>query len=255
MSTRYLTEEPLRVVPELTSQPLASPLRRALALAVDWAVLAVPSIAVALTVALVSLRVSDPRGYRALIDLWTGRTGSSEALHDTLRDLAPLLVRADTPGLPAAVAAAVEAGELDRAADLLAGSDFTFSLSLGPHSEAPLGAHGVRIEIGHFIPKGLRAAALYGVAALYFTLLTRGSRGATLGKRLLGIRVVRLDGHRLSLLESFERFAGYLHIPGSLGLSLLDLWHDPNRRLPHDRTVHTAVLRERRRSVTPARAA
>jgi uncharacterized RDD family membrane protein YckC len=85
------------------------------------------------------------------------------------------------------------------------------------------------------------------VGALYFTLLTRGRRGATLGKRLLGIRVVRLDGHRLSLMESFERFAGYLHIPGSLGLSLLDLWHDPNRRLPHDRTVHTAVLSVARR--------
>ena len=64
---------------------------------------------------------------------------------------------------------------------------------------------------------------------------------------MLGIRVVRLDGHRLSLMESFERFAGYLHIPGSLGIGLLDLWHDPNRRLPHDRAAHTAVVRAPRR--------
>jgi uncharacterized RDD family membrane protein YckC len=93
----------------------------------------------------------------------------------------------------------------------------------------------------------LRAAAVFGVGALYFTLLTRGRRGATLGKHLLGIRVVRLDGGRLSLRESFERFSGYFHIPSSLGLALLDLWHDPNRRLPHDRVVHTAVVRVSRR--------
>ena len=243
MSIRHLTEEPLRVVPELVGRPLASPARRALALAADWVILVLPSVAVALAVALASLRVSDPRGYRALLDLWTGQAAGPEAMHGTLRDIAPLLVHTDAPGLPAAVALAVEEGDLDRAADLLADHEFTFSLSLGPPGEVAPAAGGVRIEIGHFIPKALRAAALYGVAALYFVLLTRGRRGATLGKRILGIRVVRLDGHRLSLMESFERFAGYLHIPGSLGISLLDLWHDPNRRLPHDRTVHTAVLR------------
>ena len=137
----------------------------------------------------------------------------------------------------------MEDGDLDRAADLLAGFEFDFTLSLGPLPETPLPPRHVRIEVEHFIPKALRAAAVFGVGALYFTLATRGRRGATVGKRLLGIRVVRLDGRRLSLMESFERFAGCLHVPGSLGISLLDHRRDPNRRLPHDRVAHTAVLR------------
>ena len=243
MQTRSLTDEPLRVIPELVGQPLASPTRRALALAVDWAVLVLPTVAVALGAALLSLRLSDPGGYRALLALWRGGPAEPAARHQVLKDMAPLLVHADAPGLPVAVTAAVEAGDRDGAASLLENVDFVFALSLGPHDEAPLQPGQVRIEVEHFIPKALRAAAVFGVGALYFTLLTRGRRGATVGKRLLGIRVVRLDGHRLSLMESFERFAGYLHIPGSLGIGLLDLWHDPNRRLPHDRTVHTAVLR------------
>jgi uncharacterized RDD family membrane protein YckC len=243
MSTRYLTDEPLRVVPELIGQELASPRRRALALAVDWVVLVLPSVAVALAAALLSLRLADPGGYRALLGFWQGDPAEPAARHALLRDIAPLLVHADAPGLPAAVGAAVEAGDLDAAASLLDDVDFMFALSLGPHNETPLQPRQVRIEVEHFIPKALRAAAIFGVGALYFTLLTRGRRGATLGKRILGIRVVRLDGHRLSLMESFERFVGYLHIPGSLGVSLLDLWHDANRRLPHDRTVHTAVVR------------
>jgi uncharacterized RDD family membrane protein YckC len=247
MSTRYLTEEPLRVVDGLRGQPLASPLRRALALAADWAVLVLPSVAVALGAALLSLRRSDPGGYRALLGFWQGGPAEPTARHALLREMAPMLVRAEAPGLPAAVAAAVEAGDLDGAAALLEEVDFTFALSLGPHNETPLPPHHVRVEIERLIPKALRAAAVFGVGALYFTLLTRGRRGATLGKRLLGIRVVRLDGGRLSLRESFERFSGYFHIPSSLGLALLDLWHDPNRRLPHDRVVHTAVVRVSRR--------
>lgn len=88
--------------------------------------------------------------------------------------------------------------------------------------------------------------ALYGVGALHFTLLT-ARRGRTLGKRMLGIRMVRLDGHRLSLVEALERFVGYLHVPGLLLISPSDLWRGPNRRLAHDRIAHTAVVRVRAR--------
>ena len=80
------------------------------------------------------------------------------------------------------------------------------------------------------------------MAALYFTLCHSSRRGQTLGKRLLGLRVVQLAGERLSLFESFERAAAYVEIPATLGLCLISLWRDPNRRLPHDRVVHTAVL-------------
>ena len=101
----------------------------------------------------------------------------------------------------------------------------------------------IRVQIGELIPRSMHFLALYGLAAIYFGLLSSGRRGATVGKRILGIRVVRLDGHRLSIWESLERFVGYSHIPATLGLPILDLWRDRNRQMPHDRSAHTAVLR------------
>ena len=110
----------------------------------------------------------------------------------------------------------------------------------------PLEPRRVVVPLKEFIPPGIRAVALFGVPAVYFVLFTRGRRGATIGKRVLGIRVARLDGERLSWLEALERFIGYVDIPATLFLGLTDLWRDPNRRLAHDRTVHTAVFRVRR---------
>lgn len=115
----------------------------------------------------------------------------------------------------------------------------------GGSSCSPL-SFAVRFPLERLIPQAVRGVALYGVAALYFGLLTRGRKRATLGKRVVGIRVVRLDGERLTLFESLERFVGYLHIPGTLFVGLVDFWRDPNRRLAHDRVVHTAVVRATR---------
>lgn len=132
-------------------------------------------------------------------------------------------------------------------AEVLRPYGFEFLLAIGEGTKArELRPHSIRINVTEIIPKGVRALASYGLMGLYFGLLTAGRRGQTLGKRLFGIRVARLDGHRLSLVESVERFVGYLHIPGSLGISVLDLWRDPNRRMAHDRVAHTAVVRAAR---------
>lgn len=126
----------------------------------------------------------------------------------------------------------------------LEGHNFHFNLNLDESSEPPLEPKTIRVEVSRLIPERYRALSLFGVLGVYFTLLTSWW-GRTVGKWVARIRVVRLDGHRLSLLESLERFGGYLHIPASLFLPLVDLWRDPNRRLPHDRSVHTAVIRTR----------
>ncbi len=242
MSLRTLSLQPLRVAPDLVGVPIASPARRALAFAVDYILLLIPSVAVAVGVAYVSLRAAEPVALDGLMRLVRRGSASTEDSHRALRDTVALLARHHAEGLPAAAVAAVEVGDLDRAAALTEGYDFVFSLAIGEFGEPELPPRTVRVQIGEFVPKGLRALAIYGVLAIYFTLLTSFG-GRTLGKRLLGIRVASLDGHRLSISESLERFVGYLHIPGTLGVSLLYLWHDPNRRLPHDRVANTVVLR------------
>jgi hypothetical protein len=164
-----------------------------------------------------------------------------------MRDLVPLLVRTEARGLPASVVAMVEDGDVERAATALRDYDLSISLRLEEGGgEQPLPPRTIVLDVGRLIPTAVRAVALLGVPALYFVLLTRSRTGATLGKRLMRIRVRRLDGERLSWLESLERFIGYIHIPATLFLGLADLWRDPNRRMPHDRAVHTAVFLEPR---------
>ncbi|WP_412063617.1 RDD family protein [Rubrivirga sp. IMCC45206] len=82
-----------------------------------------------------------------------------------------------------------------------------------------------------------------GWIGAYFTLTLAVWNGYTPGKRLLGIRVVRLDGRRLSLWAAFERFGGYVAglVTGLLGFAQV-LW-DPNRQGVQDKIAGTAVVR------------
>jgi uncharacterized RDD family membrane protein YckC len=251
MATRHLSEEPLRVAEALRGEPLASPSRRLLALLVDGLLTIIPTFVVVTALALLALRIADPPAFRALPAIF-GHGPEHPAPPEALADFAPLLVHLHAPGLPPEVAAAAHRGDRAALAAILSRYSFDFALTVGEHAEKEARPGTIRVQVEDLIPEGVRALAMYGVMGLYFGLLTAGRRGQTLGKRLLGIRVVRLDGHRLSKLESIERFVGYLHIPGSLGLSLLDLWRDPNRRMAHDRVAHTVVIRVPRVRATSA---
>lgn len=83
-----------------------------------------------------------------------------------------------------------------------------------------------------------------GWSGLYFTFLTAFLRGRTPGKKVLGIRVVRLDGNPLSYWVAFERFGGYAAslFTGMEGF-LRILW-DRNRQSLEDKLAETVVIRE-----------
>lgn len=83
-----------------------------------------------------------------------------------------------------------------------------------------------------------------GWSGLYFTVFLVAWRGRTPGKRLLGIRVVKLDGTLMGWWNSFERFGGYgaSIFTGLLGFAEM-LW-DRNRQALHDRIARTVVVRD-----------
>lgn len=85
----------------------------------------------------------------------------------------------------------------------------------------------------------------FGWLALYFTAFTAAWRGYTPGKRLLGIRVIRLDGKPLTTWQCFDRFGGYSAslATGLLGFAQI-LW-DRNRQALHDKIVSTVVVHDR----------
>ncbi|MEM0964137.1 MAG: RDD family protein, partial [Bacteroidota bacterium] len=90
-------------------------------------------------------------------------------------------------------------------------------------------------------------AADFGIAigwlGVYVVLTLTLWNGYTPGKRLVGIRVVRLDGARISLLTAFDRLGGYAAglVTGLLGFAQV-LW-DPNRQGVQDKIAGTVVVR------------
>jgi uncharacterized RDD family membrane protein YckC len=74
--------------------------------------------------------------------------------------------------------------------------------------------------------------------------LLSATNGQTLGKRLLGIRVRRLDGQPLNWWVAFERAGGYAagFATGLLGFA--QVYWDANRQCIHDRIVGTVVVRD-----------
>lgn len=243
MTTRFVTPPSSSPSPEVLGRPLASPRRRLGALFFDWAILFVPTIAVSCLVAATSLYLRHPDEFHGVRALMTSARNTSD-FSKALGDIAPLLVRNDAPGLPSSVRIAVEGGDAEKAGEALSELELDFSLVIGG-TPSPLPPGHVRLEIGELIPNSIRGIAYFAMALLYFTLLAARGRPGSLGKRLFGIRVVRLDDRALSYWESLERVGGYFGSLGILGLGLLDLWHEPNRRLMHDRISDTVVIRSR----------
>lgn len=93
--------------------------------------------------------------------------------------------------------------------------------------------------------KGLMADLGLGLgwAALYFSVFTAWWRGQTIGKKLLGIEVVKLDGHYPNLWESFGRYGGYGAGFATGLLGFLQIYWDPNRQAIQDKISETLVLR------------
>jgi len=82
----------------------------------------------------------------------------------------------------------------------------------------------------------------FGWATLYMTVILSWWKGQTLGKRLLRIRVLRLDGGPITWWVAFERAGGYAagFATGLLGFA--QVFWDANRQAIHDRIVGTVVV-------------
>lgn len=80
------------------------------------------------------------------------------------------------------------------------------------------------------------------LAAIYFTYL-HGAYGQTLGKRLLGLRVLTTHGRELGYLNSFFRFAMSCFAVAGFGLGIIWIALDPNKQGWHDKLSRTVVLR------------
>ncbi len=78
-------------------------------------------------------------------------------------------------------------------------------------------------------------------AAYQWYFLTQ-HRGQTLGKLLLGIRVVKTDGSPITAAEAIMRYFGYVLNSMLLGIGWLWAFFDPRRQGLHDKLANTMVV-------------
>ncbi len=89
--------------------------------------------------------------------------------------------------------------------------------------------------------------ASVAIAMGSFSLATYLGKGATIGKHLLGIRVVSLVHDHLSLWHSIERALGYTASSLEAGFGFLQYFKHPNHQTVHDRIAETIVVVSRAR--------
>ena len=66
--------------------------------------------------------------------------------------------------------------------------------------------------------------------------------GQTIGKAIMGIRIVSQDGHKLKLTQSIVRYIGYFISTIAFGMGFLSILIDDHRLAWHDKLAKTCVL-------------
>jgi hypothetical protein len=89
-----------------------------------------------------------------------------------------------------------------------------------------------------------------GWAAFYFSIFTAWWKGQTPGKKLLGMKVIKLDNKPLNLWESFGRYGGYAAGLATGLTGFLQVFWDPNRQAIQDKISETLVIDLRKPKVT-----
>ena len=90
------------------------------------------------------------------------------------------------------------------------------------------------------------AGLIAAVIAIAYTFGLEATQGATLGKRLLGLRVVKTDGSPISWSESIIRNLLRI-VDGLFGylIGAILIWTSPQRQRLGDRVAKTVVIRSR----------
>lgn len=82
----------------------------------------------------------------------------------------------------------------------------------------------------------------FGWAAAYYSFTTAWYRGQTPGKKLVGIKVIKLDGSELTLWEAFGRYGGYGAGLATGLLGFIQIFWDANRQAIQDKISETLVI-------------
>lgn len=251
----WVSADTLNVAPDLLGAPLASPMRRLGATTLDLLMVAVLSgldgfwLAAALVVFLYQMRAKDRSqsswlrnawiwGVCALC-LWLAAERGWQAW--TERHAAPTSAAAASPAsatsAPRSAANAPASSPAEKSeqsdADRIAALEEELAEARKPEAfrwQSTLLKWWEGTGVG------------FGWAIVYFSLIPAWLNGQSLGKKLLGLRVVELTGKPLTVRICFSRYGGYAAgmATGMFGFAQI-LW-DANRQAIQDKVAHTVVV-------------
>lgn len=264
-----VTPEAFFVAPELLGKPLAKPAARGYAWLVDGAVVAVLSQAgpflLAIALAVLSYQLISKRrltvGHFEMAGMRRDKVDNEAGSDRTRAGKLPLLLSALFIGWAVFMGLdwlSDSSDRPDRATDAAASTEALPTDPATMSTEA-LELQALRVENQKLKAGGESFSLIdtgrrmlddigfgFGWAAVYFSFLTAWWQGQTLGKRMFGLRVVQLNGKRLTVWDCFNRYGGYAagFATGLLGFA--QIYWDDNRQAIHDRISFTVVLDENR---------
>jgi RDD family len=260
---RWLQAEPLDVSPALVGVALAAPERRAVAMVLDLVLLALLGEAAGFWLvcglALVVLLLRSQRGdysrrqragwiFAALLGLlalqeafdhFSPQADEEPAVQQLLQTGAAA-EGASAASAPAASAAASAPAEVEAEAD--AGpSDAERIVQLQAELAELKKPRPVRWR-DEFVNAVEAFGVSFGWGIVYFSLLPAWWNGQTLGKKLMGLRIIELTGQPLTVMRCLRRYGGYAAGMATGGLGFMQALTDVNRQGIQDRVAHTVVV-------------
>jgi len=127
----------------------------------------------------------------------------------------------------------------------------TLVLVLSVAAIITLGYAGALIEGQNMYGLFSSNSLMYGVAifyigflidGIYFTFF-HGYSGQTVGKMIMGLRVVKTDGSPLGYATAFKRWLGYFASSFILGIGYLMIAFTRDKQALHDKIADTYVIR------------
>ena len=244
---KQVTDEHHQIDPSLLGRPLATPWRRGFALVFDLFLL----FFIYIFMSLFFVHLQSPQIMKGLMSQSGHNEGENEKnlSADVLYDITSFVQEQNNELFPKRIQKMI--ADSNKVA-LRAWADTSLSgWTINPFSnKSSTWEEDEKIVI-------VRGDVLYGKYSLifggitiflvYFTLLTWALRGKTPGKWIFRLRVVPLDGKKLSLWNSFGRAAGYAASVSMGGLGFFETFWHPNRQAVHDRISGTVVVDERKR--------
>jgi uncharacterized RDD family membrane protein YckC len=259
---RWVTPEALNVAPALAGLALATPARRALAMGLDLAFIALLSdvggfwLVCGLGLTVLLLRMKRQGGSRRVLMGWAfaGLLGLL-AVQDAWQNFGPN--RQAHRAEKAADVAEQAAEELAEAQAELAARGI--HLTLPASSAAPAASDVQRVaqleaELAELkkprpfqwrqqLNRLIESVGIsFGWGMVYFSLLPAWWGGQTLGKKALRLRVLELTGKPLTVMRCLRRYGGYAAGMATGGLGFLQALWDVNRQGIQDRVAHTVVV-------------